>query len=179
VKSAVSGLKRTNEFGKHAFKAEPMNIPSKLPSIEARERHKQRKQTSLALATRIYDLILDGHTASEIGASVDRSADSVCKFARSWWGFTIPRSETTVLRVVSVTDEQHEALVRAAADYGTTPAQCLEDLFTFLLDDDASIARTLMDERQRCLEQGINKLCETCCGGLETNRAYPVNADTR
>ena len=41
----------------------------------------------------------------------------------------------------NVTIDARDALRRMAEDYGTTPAQTLEDLLTFCLEDDAAIAR--------------------------------------
>ena len=116
--------------------------------LEASKRSKARNAAVLERAKRIFDLYLDGRTASEIAAAVNRSADSVRKFARAR-GLSISRSEAAVGYRVPVSMERRDALARMAGDRGTTPAQALEDLITFGLDEDAAIARRILHVTRR------------------------------
>jgi hypothetical protein len=114
----------------------------------ARERAEQRKKDTLAMAKQIFSLHDDGRTVHEIATAVGRSADAVIKFGRAR-GIAIPYSEKVVRRAVRLTIERENALRRMAADCGKSPAQTLEDLIAFALDDDAAIARRTLHVRRK------------------------------
>ena len=116
---------------------------AKAAMTAARERAERRKKNTLALAKQIFALHDDGRTVFEIAAAVERSADAVVKFARAR-GIAISSSAAVVRRTARVTVERENALRRMAADCGKTPAETLEDLITFALDDDAAIARRIL-----------------------------------
>jgi hypothetical protein len=90
----------------------------------------------------------EGRTVHEIAAAVDRSTDAVIKFARAR-GIAIAYSEKFVRRAARLTIERENALRRMAADCGKSPAQALEDLIAFTLEDDAAIARRTLHVKRR------------------------------
>ena len=113
---------------------------ARLAQIAARARAAQRKEKSRALAARIFELLYDGRSVFEIAAVVGRAPTSVRQFAKSR-GIAISNGAQKVLYGVSVAVDQRDALARMAADCGMTPAEALEDLVAFALNDDAAIAR--------------------------------------
>jgi hypothetical protein len=113
-----------------------------------RERVRARRAATLALARRIFSLHDSGHSASEIAALVGRRPISVISFAADR-GVFISRGALVVRRAVLLTREREDALRRMAEDYGTAAAKALDDLLTFLLDDDAAVARRILHVKKR------------------------------
>jgi hypothetical protein len=108
-----------------------------------RERARARRAASLALAQRIFSLHDTGHTAGEIAALVGRRSISIVQFAASR-GVYISRSTLLTHRAVQLTKPREDALRRMAVDYGKAAHEALDDLLTFLLDDDAAVARRVL-----------------------------------
>jgi hypothetical protein len=51
-----------------------------------------------------------------------------------------------------------------AADYGgATPAQALEDLLTFALDEDAAVARRILHVKRQVLSRLLSRPCPPNC----------------
>ena len=118
---------------------------------QARERRSARKAEMLERARRIFALHDEGHTAIEIARAVGRAhGNSVRQFAAKC-GILISRSELIARLAGNVTIEYRDALRRMADDYGETPGRTFEDLLTFMLADDATIARRTLrvSERRR------------------------------
>jgi hypothetical protein len=108
-----------------------------------RERVRMRRAVSLALAKRIFGLHDAGHNAGEIAAIVGRRPISIVQFAAAR-GVSISRSTLVIHRAVQITKQREDALRRMANDYGTATNKALDDLLTFLLDDDAAVARRVL-----------------------------------
>jgi hypothetical protein len=109
---------------------------AKAAQMAARERREQRKKTTMARAKLIFAMHDDGRTAYEIAAASAR-------------GVTIAYSASFVRRTARPTIEREGALRRLAADCGKTPAQALEDLIAFALDDDTAIGRRTLHVRRQ------------------------------
>jgi hypothetical protein len=109
-------------------------------SEQRRARRRIRKRDMRELARRIFKLCDNGATAEEIGATVGYSPHGVRTLAAKH-GVLVSRSCMTVRYAVTVTIDRREALRRLAVDYKASPAEALEDLLTFALDEDAAIAR--------------------------------------
>jgi hypothetical protein len=108
-----------------------------------RERVRARRAASLALAQRIFGLHDAGHNAGEIAAIVGRSSIRVVQFAAAR-GVHISRSTLLIHRAVQLTKSREDALRDMAEDYGKAADEALDDLLTFLLNDDATVARRFL-----------------------------------
>jgi len=106
----------------------------------ARARALEKRAASKKTAQTIYSMIFDGARIDEVAKAVGRSVNSV-RQACARWGFPISRSAAVVTLAVTVVDRAADALDRAAADYGATRGQMVEDLLAFALADDAFILR--------------------------------------
>jgi hypothetical protein len=118
-------------------------VEAEADRLAMRERARARRAASLALAQRIFGLHDAGHNAGEIAAIVGRRSISVVQFAASR-GVYVSRSTLVIHRAVQLTKPREDALRRMAADYGKAAHEALDDLLTFLLDDDAAVARRIL-----------------------------------
>jgi hypothetical protein len=115
---------------------------------ETRARREGKRAATLARLRRIFALYDGGHTLREIAKDVGRSPTTLLKFAAKR-GVNISRSESTVHRAVLIAREKEDALRRLAADYGSTPAEALDELLKLSLADDAVVARRVCHVKRR------------------------------
>jgi hypothetical protein len=136
------GIVTMIEAKRRAFEALPSEQQEAVREAQraARERAFEKRAASKKTAQTIYSMLFDGARVDEIAKAVGRSIHAVRQTCARW-GFPISRSLAVVTLGVTVCDRAADALDRAAADYGATRVQMVEDLLAFALADDAFILR--------------------------------------
>jgi hypothetical protein len=111
---------------------------------DARKRRKaEKREADVDKARLIFKLSGDGRTAAEIAACLGCSVSAVRAFAAKH-GMLVSRSAASVRRAVTVSADREEALRRLAADGRMPPAEAIEALIRFALDEDGAIARRVL-----------------------------------
>ena len=136
------GIVTLIEAKRRAFESLPSEQQEAVREAQraARERAFEKRAASKKTAQTIYSMLFAGARIDEIAKTVGRSIYAV-RQACARWGFPISRSSAVVTLGVTVHDLAADALDRAAADYGTTRVEMVEDLLAFALADDGLILR--------------------------------------
>ena len=111
--------------------------------VARRARVEARRLAKIARAKTICSMFFDGCSDVEIGAAIGRTDRAVRSFAEVR-GFTIPRSKTSVRRLVPIAREGEDALRRLAEAHGLAPAAALEHLVALILSEEAEVGRKLL-----------------------------------
>lgn len=107
---------------------------------EMRQRALERRQAATRRRRTIVAMLFDGSTTEEVAVAVGRTSRGI-RFICSQLGIPLEWRPLARRLFVWISDDRVAALDRAAADYGATRAQTLEDAMVFLLDDDAHALR--------------------------------------
>ena len=116
--------------------------------IDKRKAAKVKKAAARAITSLIFTMYTNGATLQEIGAALGKTPDATREAARSR-GLLLSFRAAARRVPVFIPLELVGALDRLVADHGSTRDGALEDLFHFLLSDDAQIARRLMRVKRR------------------------------